>query len=294
LAAAEARFAYDRLQLRVDMRAAYAAWALASELASRLGEHAGAVSKLAERQRRRAQGGEASGLEARRLALATAELLAQEALLDSESLDAAAIARGWNPAVRPGSRPALSPLPPLPASLDDAHPRLTALDEEIEAARLARRAEARYVGLPELVAGWQQVEAGPESFGGPILGLVWTLPLLDRNLPERALADARLEAATARSHHARRRLDAERAGAVAAYERLIAATAKAHAANAANDQIVAATMAAFRAGEASLTDLLDTMRSVLNAESTALRLHAAALEMHRRLERLAGRPLDLE
>lgn len=294
LAAAEARFAFDRLQLRVDMREAYAAWAVANEVAALLGDHAGAVSELALRQQRRVRGGESSGLEAGRLALAAAELRSQEALLDSEVLNAAAIARGWNPAVSPGSHPSLSPLPPSPSSIGGAHPSLTALDEEIEAARLARTAKARYVELPELVAGWQRVAAGPESFDGPILGLAWKLPVADRNQPERALADARLEAATARSDDARRRLEAERAGAVAAYERLATATANANAANAGNERIVAATMAAFRAGEASLTDLLDTMRSVLNAESTALRLHAAALEEHRRLERLAGRPLDLE
>ena len=79
-----------------------------------------------------------------------------------------------------------------------------------------------------------------------------------------------------------------------AYERLVTATADANAANARNEQMVTATMAAFQGGETSLTDLLDTVRSVLAAESTALRLHGAALKAHRRLERLAGRPLDLE
>ena len=294
LAAAEARFAYDRLQLRVAMREAFAGWAVATELAGRLGDRVRTVSDLAQRQRRRAESGEASGLEADRLALATAELKSQQALLESEALDAAATARGWNPALSPGSRPSLSPLPPIPTSIGKGHPSLTALEEEVKVARLTQKAEGRYVDLPEIVAGWQQVDAGPQSFDGPILGLSWQLPLADRNQPERALADARVEAATARYDAARRRIEAERTGAVAAYERLVTASADARAANARNEQIVTATMAAFRAGETSLTDLLDTVRSVLSAESTALRLHAAALEAHRRLEQLVGRPLDLE
>lgn len=294
LAAAEARFAYHRLELRLAMREAYAAWAVASELTGRLGVRLRTVSDLAQRQRRRAQSGESSGLEASRLALAAAELESQQALLESEALDASAIARGWNPAISLASRPSLPTLPPVPVSLAEGHPTLTALGEEVDAARLATRAQARYVDLPELVAGWQRVEAGPESFAGPILGVSWQLPLTDRNQPGRVLAEARLEAATARRDAVRRRIDAERAGAVAAYERLVTATVAARAANAANEQMVAATMAAFQAGETSLTDLLDTVRSVLAAESTSLRLHGAALEAHRRLERLAGRPLDLQ
>ena len=294
MAAAEARFAYDRLQLRVAMREAYAGWAVATELAERLDPHILTVVELARRQRRRAASGEASGLEADRLELAAAELRSEKALFESEVLDAAAIVRGWNPAVSPDSRPSLSSLPPIPESVAGGHPTLTALAEEVEAARLTRQAEGRFIDLPEIVAGWQHVDGGPQSTDGPILGFSWQLPLADRNQPGRVMADARLEAATARYDAAQRRIDAERTGAVAAYERLVTATADARAANARNEQIVTATMAAFQAGETSLTDLLDTVRSVLTAESTALHLHGTALKAHRRLERVAGRELDLE
>ena len=46
--------------------------------------------------------------------------------------------------------------------------------------------------------------------------------------------------------------------------------------------------AAFRQGEAGLTDLLETHRSVTEAELAVLDLHEAALAAHRELERLAA------
>jgi outer membrane protein TolC len=51
--------------------------------------------------------------------------------------------------------------------------------------------------------------------------------------------------------------------------------------------------AAFRLGETSLTDLLETHRSAAEAELAVLELHQAALAAHRDLERLAG-PESLE
>ncbi len=294
LAAAQARLAFDRIVLRLEMREVYADWAVATELASRVGDHARTVGELATRERRRAEHGETSGLAADRLALAAAELLAQHAILESDSIYAAARARGWNPSMSRRSRPSLSRLPPNPVGAGDEHPTVTELEQELEAAKLTQEAEGRYIELPELIAGWQQVDAGPESLDGPILGLSWQLPLADRNRAERALAEARIEAATARLEAARRTIGAGREGARASYQRLAEATAAARGANTGNRQILSAEAAAFQAGEASLTDLLDTLRSVLAAEMTTLRVHAAALEAHRRLERFEGRPLDLE
>jgi outer membrane protein TolC len=294
LAAAEARFAADRLDVRLEMREAYADWAIATELARSLAGHQETIGALARRERTRARRGEASGLAAARLELAATELRSQLALLESQALQSSAIARGWNPAIGHTDQPALSQPPPVPTQLADEHPRLTALEHEIESAQLARQAQGRYVDLPELLAGWQQQQAGDQSFDGPIVGLSWQVPLADRNRAERARADAREAAAAASLEAEERRIGAERLGALAAYQRLASAAAEARAAGAANDGILTATTAAFQAGEASVTDLLDTVRSVLTAESTALELHAATLAAHRRLERLAGRPLDLE
>ena len=46
--------------------------------------------------------------------------------------------------------------------------------------------------------------------------------------------------------------------------------------------------AAFRQGETGVTDLLETHRSVTEAELAMLDLHEAALAAHRELERLAA------
>ena len=54
--------------------------------------------------------------------------------------------------------------------------------------------------------------------------------------------------------------------------------------------IVAAT-AAFRAGEASLTDLLDSLRAAMGARASELELRGQALEAHRELETALGRAL---
>ncbi len=294
VAAAEARLVAEGLELRLAMREAFATWVVTTELVERLAEPVRTVGDLARRERHRAQSGEASGLDAGRLELAAAELESQQALLESEALAAAATARGWNPTMSPLARPSLSSLPPIPADVAAAHPGLTALEEEVAAARLARQSAAHILALPAVIAGWQRVDTGSQSLGGPIVGLSWSLPWADRNRPGRDLAEARLEAATARSEAAKLQIGTGRIGALAAYQRLVTAVADARAANAANPQIVAATTAAFGAGEATLTDLLDTVRSVQAAESSTLRLHAAALAAHRRLEQLAGRPLDLE
>ncbi len=55
--------------------------------------------------------------------------------------------------------------------------------------------------------------------------------------------------------------------------------------------MVAAT-AAFRAGEASLTDLLDSVRAAIGARLGEIDLRGQALEAHRDLEAALGRPLS--
>ena len=61
-----------------------------------------------------------------------------------------------------------------------------------------------------------------------------------------------------------------------------------------SERAVESATATFRLGESRLTDLLETLRSVLSARLAALDLYAAALEAHRTLELAAGRPLSTE
>jgi len=293
LEAAQARYDSDRLDLRLSMREVYAQWAVATELAAAVGDQALAVDRLAQRQRRRAEIGESSGLEAARLELEAAQLSSRQALFETDALQSEAIARGFSLEIDAGARPELPSLPAL-VDVEGDHPTLEALARELEAARLASRVERRYIDLPEIIAGWQKIDLGEETLDGPVVGLSWQLPVVNRNRPERALADARVDAADARLQAAERQIGAERRGALLVYERLAQATADARRANSNNEQILEASMAAFQAGESSLTDLLDTVRAISEAESTALQLHGAALEAHRRVERTLGRGLDLE
>ncbi len=291
LETAEARLEADVLDLRLALRRLYAGWAVAHARGERLAAQADRLARLAERERARAERGEASQLEARRLTLAAAGLRARQAVAAAEALKARAGARGWVSDLPADAVPVLPALPPV-TELGGPHPRLAAAASELAAAETAVKAAGRFLATPELTAGWQRQDAGATTVGGPLLGLSWSLPLFSRNQASRARAEARLEAARARLETVRREIEAERAGAVEAYRQLRRAAAEAAAATDADDRLLTGAVAAFRHGEAGLTDLLDTLRSIAEAEATALDLHAAALAAHRDLERLAGRSLD--
>ena len=196
------------------------------------------------------------------------------------------------PDLATGAAPELTALPPPPAALTGEHPRLVALRQELAAARLSRQVAQRIVAWPELIGGWKRQESAAGSLEGPIVGLSWPLPLLDRKRAEKATATARENAAAARLEVAESRLDAARGGAQSAYERLELAARDARGAAAGNTALVAAAVAAFEQGESSLTDLLETLRSVAEAELAALDLHAVALAAFYRLEEQTGQPLD--
>lgn len=292
-AAAATRFSIESLALRIELRTVYAEWAVANERAHRFAAHAQGIAELAERELARAERGETSGLEAQRLSLAASETRSRLALILAESVAARAQARGWHPGLSNDIVPALPRLPTPPDPVGAEHPLLLALEQELEAARLAQQGAERFVRLPELVAGWQRQEVGSATVEGPIVGLAWPLPLVDRNRAERARTATRAEAARARLAAERQRLEAQRAGARGVYAQLAAAAGRAAADRSGNERLLAGAVAAFQHGEASLTDLLETLRSAAQAEMTALDLHAAALAAHRELEGLEGRALDL-
>jgi outer membrane protein TolC len=169
-----------------------------------------------------------------------------------------------------------------------SHPDIAALESELVAARLERDLAARVLDLPELVGGWQRQRLDGLTAEGPILGLEWPLPLLDRGRAERARAEARIDALEARLTHARQSLDARRRGALAAYELLRTAALEATTLEQSAEPMLTAATASFRLGEADVTDLLETLRAASGARLNALELRRAALEAHRELERLAG------
>jgi outer membrane protein TolC len=242
---------------------------------------------LAERQASRAERGEASGLEAHRLRLAASALRSRVALAEAESERARAEAATWNPDLPRDARPALPDLANAP-TLDGSSARIIAAEADVSAARLARQAAGRFVASPEVSLGWQRQEAGAEAIDGPIFGLAWSVPLFDRKRAARDAADASIAGAQARLELVQREVIASRAAAAKSFARLAAALAQAREELTLNGRMLDGAEAAFLQGEAELTDLLETHRSVTEAELAMLDLYGEALAVHRQLERLAG------
>jgi outer membrane protein TolC len=286
LEAAVARLAHNRLLVELEMREAYAAWAIASAQRDHLSGLLTQIEALTARERLRAERGEASGLEAHRLALAASALRARTALAAAAEREGAAMARGWSPQLPADARPALPELPPLPP-LADSHPLVIAAQADLDAALAAQRLAGRYIAAPGLMLGWQRQETGPESFDGPLYGVNWSLPLFRRNQPERVIADARVEVTRAQLERIRREVTARRQAAVDTYDTLAAAVRELDAASIENERMLRGAEAAFLLGEASLTDLLETWRSATEAEMAALELREAAMRTLRDHQRIA-------
>ncbi len=289
--AARQRLASARMRLRAELREAYAGWVLALERREVLLTQLQAVAAQAERARHRQQAGEASGLDAQRLALAAGEVSAALGLAEADVFRREASIRAWRPDLwtqtRP-VRPGLTPAPEIGAALP---PQLEALRLEREQARLEARLAGRFLSFPELQAGWQRLDAVGAVQGGPVIGVAWSIPLFDRSQGPRREADSRLRAAEGRLALGESRAKSEVAAALAAYAALLRSSQESSAAAAATGRLVAATTAAFRAGEASVTDLLDTLQSVRATRLREIELFEAALEAHRNLEVAVGRPL---
>ena len=292
LAAARERFSADKALLRRDARAAFAAWSLAFERREVLKRQWERVRGLADVERQRARVGEESGLSARRFTLAEAEVRSALGAAEAEHARAVALVRAWRPDLASDAVPA--PVePPAPPAITEAaeSPELRAVTHEAEQAALDRKRVGRYIGFPTLQFGWQQVSGGGAVRSGPIFAAGWTIPLFDRDQAARVEADRRQQAATARVEVTRARVAAEVEGSAAAYRALAAAAQEASRASEESERVIAAATAAFRAGEASLTDLLDSLRAATGARLGEIDLRSQAMASHRELEAALGRPL---
>lgn len=294
LTAAESRVAAARLRLRLDVRQAFAEWAFAWERRELLAAHLARVGELASRARARAEAGEIPGLAARRFTLEEAQGRADLGRVEARLAAARAEVAAWYPALPADARPAPPPLSAGPTASPDlaGRPDLVAREREVERAEALRRLAGRVNEAPSFGLGWKRVEERSGESSGPVVSVGWTLPLFDRRQADRLEAEARLTAARADLELARARAEAQRAGALAAFERLLAEAAGAAGAATAAEEALAGAEAAYRLGEAGLTDFLDTLRSALEARTTALEIREAIAAAERELEAAAGRPLD--
>lgn len=293
LAAAESRVEAARFRLRLDLRAAYADWAFAWERRELLAAHLARVGELSERARARAQAGEIPGLAARRFSLEEAQARADLGRAEARLAATRAALAAWHPAIAPDARPAPLPLPSGPGAVPElaVRPDLVAREREVERAEALRRLSERIFEAPSLGLGWKRIEDRSSEASGPVVSAGWTVPLFDRRQADRQEAEARLTTARAELELARVRAQAERAGAVAAFERLRTEAADADRAAAETVDLLTGASASYQLGESGLTDLLDTLRAALAARITALEIREAAVDSQRDLEAAMGRRL---
>jgi cobalt-zinc-cadmium efflux system outer membrane protein len=291
-ASASARAGEVRLTARVRLREAFAAWLRASERVAAFTGHAAALEKLAARARARAEAGEATGLEARRLELEASQARGDLASAEVERDGARARLAGW--ATLPdGAAPSRSALPgAAPALEGDGHPSVRTREAERRVAEAERTLASRLLLSPAFRAGYQtQRDPAGGEHSGPVFSASVTLPLFDRGQADRARAAARLRGAEAALALVRAAATAEVPAARAAWERLAAEAASARTSASGVSRLEEAARAAWAAGELPLTDLLDTLRSALGARLRDAEAHASALAAHAALEAAAGRPL---
>ncbi len=301
--AADAERAWQRLQLRAEYRSIYAEWALAHARVNTLREHATEMKELVRRFQARASRGEESGLDAKRLELAAFALSSDVAKGEAEYAHAHAHAIGAatfpaSPLTAHALRSAVPLLPVLPrppvelheAGEGHAHAHLDveAQRRTLEAAELEARAAGRILTFPSLAGAWTRIDEEGSSLEGYFWGLTLELPLFDRNQGDRHAGAKRMEIERARldllESHARTEHEAAEKSYRVLFERAQSTDAIEETAQA----VAAASRASFLTGEMSLTDLFDTLASVLESRLAALDLYGDALAAHRELEILNG------
>lgn len=292
VAAAREGLLVEASGLRRRLRQAFAEWSASHARRELLARRLARVSELAEQERQRARVGTESGLSARRLTLAEAE--ARHALREAEAAAARAEAeaRAWNPGLPPDAAPVLPEIPFLPEGIDaSVSPRVRVAERQLEQAQLESRLAGRFWIFPTLQAGIQRLEDRGVVESGPILAAGWSIPLFDRNQAARTEATRRAEIAAARVQQSQALARAQVEGGLAAYRALVTSSTEATAASAETERVIEAATAAYRAGETTLTDLLDALGAAFEARLREVDARAAALAAHRELEDALARPL---
>jgi cobalt-zinc-cadmium efflux system outer membrane protein len=189
---------------------------------------------------------------------------------------------------------ALPPVDALAEQAESVRGELIALRKDSEAARLsARAADRRRVPEPEVVVGTKSSTAAGGDLGS-VITVHASLPLFDRNRPERAMADARAKQAEARAEAFRVALRTEIAALRAAVtERREAAERYRAAAVSGAAQIERIARVSYDAGERGILELLDAYRTGASARIRQAALDAAVRQAEIELEFVSGWELPL-
>jgi outer membrane protein, heavy metal efflux system len=203
-------------------------------------------------------------------------------------------AAGIEPSTIVAASPVIAPrdLPPLVVLVDQAERtrgEALALQGEIEAARFAlRAAERRRVPEPEVLGGTKSSTFGGGDVGS-VISIQAVLPLFDRGGPERARAQGRAAAATARleTFHIALRGEISAWRAAALERRSAADRYRASALTTAAD-VERIARVSYDAGERGILELLDAYRTSASARVRQAALDASAREAEIELEFVSG------
>lgn len=287
--ASKSELADARLRNRLEMRSLFASWYVAAEREAVLDSNLDRVRRLADRLRARAEGGEASGVEARRLGLEVEVLEREAGAARAEALAWRSAAGSWCVRVSGDVEPARPPLQPPPAIIDiGGRADIAALTHRAAEAEARYQFERRVLEPPVISAGWLEIKDGGLSFDGPVLGVAWPLPVFNRNQGAREAAEAGVMKAGFELEAARKRALQQSRSALALYTELYREAVRS-AGYGADFDVVDAMLAAFEAGEASLTDVLDALRTTVDVRMARLETLACALAAERELEAALGR-----
>ncbi len=284
---ARARFESSLLSLRFEVQTVFAEWAMAAARHDALEEQVETLEALSQRERQRFESGESSGLEAKRLQLSVRELRSRAALAAAAEVEARLLAKVWKPDLLSGSEPLLPELEPSDRERAE-HPLVRSARHDLSAVGFESKAASRFLASPQITLGWQRQQASSVALEGPLVGLAWSVPLFSRKQGERALAAANRRESEARLTFLELEVTSQMAALTAAFERLQRGVEEARLSSGNTTGMLTAAERSFRLGEASLTDLLETVRSVSEADASFLDLYGEALSAQRNLQRLQG------
>jgi len=262
-----------RLRIRLEMRSLFASW------------------YISDRMLARAQDGESSGLEARRIALEVEMLGLEAAAARAGARARRSAAASWSAQVAGDVEPVLPLLPTPPSTIDIGdRPDIRALSYGVVAAESRHQLQKRVLEPPVIILGWTEIADGVRSFDGPVFGLSWPVPLFDRKQGRREAASAEVSRAQFELEVAQKKALEQSRAALASYTELHAMVVRGSDGGADSD-VIETMLAVFEAGEASVTDVLDTLRATVDVRVARIDVLARALAAERELESALGRPI---
>lgn len=284
---------------RADLRLAYTDLVTAQTRERELTRSRDRLQQLAAILEKREAAGDAAGFDRLRSEREVIEVDAdRQGAAGDRARAQATLAGFFAPGTDPSSLVAAEPasgvleLPPVDVLVEEAiraRGDILALQQEIDAARLAlRAADRRRIPEPELLAGTKSSTAAGGDVGS-VISVQAVLPLFDRGRPERAIA-------LAQSAQAQARLDSLRiivradigAWRAAAIDRRNAAERYRAAALTTAGEVERIAQVSYDAGDRSILELLDAYRTSASARVRQAALDAAARQAEIELEFASG------